>query len=317
MIYKLLRNFLFMQDSESVHDRSLELFSRYPNLSKVINIKGSQKDGSFESSFGWTNRIGLAAGFDKNALALEFWDKLGFGAIEIGTVTPRPQWGNEKKRIFRIEKDKALLNFMGFPSEGMNKVKKRVLKYQGSAALGVNIGKNKETPNSKAIDDYKVLFENFHNISDYIVVNISSPNTQGLRDLQNKVFLEELCQELRKISSLEKLCIKLAPDFNPEDLKDIFEVFARFNVGGVVATNTTSNHAFEKGGVSGVPLFSKSHFFIKELLPLAKESNLQIIACGGISHKSQLDTYQNLGINHFQVYSALIYEGPTLTKKLC
>ena len=321
-MYNFIKPWLFTQDSESVHDRLMELIHRYPGLSK-LHLKKTNNN-HFNSKLGWKNPIGLAAGFDKNAMALDFLSQIGFGAVEVGTVTPKPQIGNDKKRILRLQQDKALINWMGFPSHGSEIVKKRLEKFRShknsnQSCVGVNIGKNKETPNSKAIDDYVLLYKGFLELSDYITINISSPNTPGLRELQNPIFLNELFMELKKISGdkkLSKLCVKLSPDLKKKDLESQLNVFKEFEVGAVIGTNTTIDHSYDKGGLSGTPLFKKSLSFLEKVTEQLKESETMIIGCGGISSQSEIQKLQTLGINHFQIYTSFVYQGPAIINKL-
>lgn len=315
-MYSLIKPWLFSQDSEAVHDRLLGLMHQYPGLSKLHSVKKQKNKNTFHSPLGWKNRIGLAAGFDKNAQALDYLNQIGFGAIEIGTITPKPQIGNDKKRIHRLKQDQALLNWMGFPSHGAEVVKKRIQGYRGDACIGINIGKNKETPNSKAIDDYIYLYKEFYQLATYVTINISSPNTPGLRELQNAGFLRELFGELRKINELDKLCVKLSPDLSEEDLASQLEVVKEFNLGGVIGTNTTSDHGFDKGGLSGKPLFNKSYQFLKQVCENLEGCPTTIVGCGGISNKQDLLKLSQLGIDHFQIYTSFVYQGPQILRKL-
>ena len=317
-MYQLVRPWLFTQDSESVHDRLMDLMHNYPSLAKFYTSR-KPVGTTFSSKLGWKNPIGLAAGFDKNAMALEFLSSVGFGAIEIGTVTPEPQIGNDKKRIMRLSQDEALVNWMGFPSEGYIKVKQRLEKFRGSnntACIGVNIGKNKMTPNSKAIEDYIFLYKEFYELADYMTINISSPNTPGLRELQNPEFLNSLFNEISKISSLDKLCVKLSPDLSESDLFSQLEVIKDCGLGAVIGTKTTSDHSFEKGGLSGKPLYSKSRDFLAKVSECLAGSSTQVIGCGGISSQKEIAELSQLGIDHFQIYTSFVYQGPAVIKKL-
>lgn len=279
--------------------------------------------------FGLTfqNPIGLAAGLDKNGDYLDALGALGFGFIEIGTVTPKPQVGNPRPRLFRLPEQQAIINRMGFNNKGQDYVVRQLEKCNYSGVLGVNIGKNRETPLKLATQDYLLGFNTFSDHADYITVNISSPNTPGLRDLQHIDALTALLSTL-KATQLQKsryvpLVVKLSPDLSENDLEAIAAVLINTQMDGVIATNTTlsregveaSPFASEAGGLSGVPLNQKNTAIIKTLAK-ALNNKLPIIACGGIQSANDLLEKKNAGATLFQAYTGFVYEGPQLITTL-
>ena len=277
--------------------------------------------------FGLTfeNPIGMAAGFDKNATHISEFEKFGFGFIEIGTVTPKPQDGNPKKRLFRLKEDTAIINRMGFNNDGVAKIKNRLMK-KYKVLIGGNIGKNKVTPNSQAKNDYIICFKELYDYVDYFVVNVSSPNTPGLRELQSKEFLNDLFIELNKLRSNEiikkPILIKISPDLSKEKILEILEVIHTNNIDGIIATNTTidypnlkSKNKNETGGLSGAPLYDKSNEVISFI---SKKTNgkLPIIGVGGISTPEQAVKKIEAGAHLIQLYTGIIYEGPGIVRKI-
>lgn len=302
-------------DPENVHDFTLQKFHENPwYLKKLFNSYQSKpKDIVSSRNMTWKNSLGLAAGFDKNGIALDFLDYLGFGAIEVGTVTLKPQLGNEKPRIWRYPEEKALRNALGFPCQGSKVVLNNIKNYKGSSCLGINIGKNKDTSNEKAAQEYGQLFEMFESHADYLVVNISSPNTQGLRDLQEKKSLENLLKHLneKKSQSNTPLYLKISPDETDESLKEIFQLTKDYGLQGIIATNTTKDHPYEIGGFSGEPLYKKAKQTWVHLLEWNKgDEGFDIIAVGGFSNADQVKEFKSLGGKFLQIYTSFIYQGP-------
>jgi dihydroorotate dehydrogenase len=283
--------------------------------------------------FGLTfkNPIGLAAGFDKNATMFNDLEYLGFGFIEIGTVTPKAQNGNERPRLFRLIKDKAILNRMGFNNDGLHAVKERLKKRKKTRLIiGGNIGKNKLTSNEKAIDDYKLCFDELFDVVDYFVVNVSSPNTPNLRELQEKEPLMKILSELQIMNfqkSFQKpILLKIAPDLSFEQLDDIIEIVQETKIAGVIATNTTINRSDLKtenafveslgpGGISGKPLSKRSTDVIKYLHEKSNAS-FPIIGVGGIHSPEDAIEKIRAGASLIQLYTGFIYEGPAIVKKI-
>ena len=271
------------------------------------------------------NRIGLAAGFDKNAKYLDELETFGFSHVEVGTITPKPQEGNDKPRLFRLKSDSALLNRMGFNNDGVDIILNRLKKYKGDMVIGANIGKNKTTSNENAVEDYLFSFKILRNYVDYFTVNISSPNTPDLRKLQSKSNLETLLSKIQIENSKEKkvpLFVKIAPDLEIRELKDIIEVCEKNKINGIIATNTTvskqkiKNKKIDElgdGGISGKPIADVSNDVIAFI---KKNSKLKIIGVGGIFNFSDLQDKLNAGADIVQVYTGWIYEGPSMIKSI-
>ena len=272
------------------------------------------------------NPVGLAAGFDKNAMLFDEFSNYGFGFIEVGTVTPKAQPGNPKKRIFRLKADEALINRMGFNNDGVDVVVERLKKRKSNVIIGGNIGKNKVTPNEKAIDDYMICFEKLFDVVDYFVVNVSSPNTPNLRALQDKEPLTNLLQTLQnennKKESPKPILLKIAPDLTDSQLLDIIDIVNTTKIAGVIATNTTisreglvSSDKGETGGLSGKPVKDRSTEVIRFLSDKSNKS-FPIIGVGGIhSEKDALEKLE-AGADLIQLYTGFIYEGPGLVKRI-
>lgn len=263
----------------------------------------------------WYNPIGLAAGFDKNGAHLNALADLGFGAIEVGTITPKAQAGNLKPRIQKINRQKSILNWMGFPNIGMHEVYKNLKKYNRQTPLGINIGKNADTPSEKAIDDYLKVALKLNPFASYMTVNVSSPNTKGLRSLQNIGFLNELLTEFKN-NDISKVFIKISPDLSDQDLQSISSLKNHLNLAGFIATNTTNQHPLGKGGISGRLLKDHSYNTISKLKIYLGDAPLDIIASGGIENKDDLNRYNQIGVYHFQIYSSFVYQGPKILKRL-
>lgn len=331
-MYKaLIRPFFFIFNPEQVHHFTFLLIRslhKIPFISSIIKSIYQINNPKLERHlFGLTfkNPVGLAAGFDKDAKLFNELSNFGFGFIEIGTLTPKPQKGNPKKRLFRLKKDSAIINRMGFNNEGVKAAVKR-LKKNKNVLIGGNIGKNKTTPNENAVDDYKTCFKALYNYVDYFVVNVSSPNTPNLRALQEKEPLTELLLQLQSLNvempKPKPILLKIAPDLTNEQLLDIIDIIKETKIAGVIATNTTilrddlkSKHKNEIGGLSGKPLTNRSTEIIKFL---AKKSNkaFPIIGVGGIhSVKDAIDKL-NAGADLIQLYTGFIYEGPQLIKQI-
>lgn len=283
--------------------------------------------------FGLTfkNPVGLAAGFDKNADYIEQMSKLGFGFIEIGTVTPKPQPGNDKPRMFRLLNDEALINRMGFNNQGADVAAGRLkhLKEKNGVIIGGNIGKNKVTPNEEAVNDYIYCFNSLFDYVDYFVVNVSSPNTPGLRDLQEKEPLKKILNTLQDLNhakaSPKPILLKIAPDLTDSQLDDIVEIVQDTKIAGVIATNTTisreglhsdPNLVKEAGGVSGKPLTKRSTEVIKYLSDKSNKA-FPIIGVGGIHSAADAIEKLNAGASLIQIYTGFIYEGPGLVAEIC
>ena len=331
-MYKyILRPFFFLFDPEIVHHlvfNLIKLLNYIPGVGWITSLLYDIKHPKLERDiFGikFKNPVGLAAGFDKDAKLFKELSNFGFGFIEIGTVTPKQQKGNSKKRLFRLTEDNALINRMGFNNDGVDKVIKR-LKKNKSVIIGGNIGKNKITLNNKAVEDYSFCFENMYDYVDYFVVNVSSPNTPNLRELQAKKPLTSLLNSLqvlnKKKPKRKPILIKIDPDLNKNQLLDIIDIVKITNIDGVVASNTSigrdgliSSNRIEAGGLSGKPLSKKSTEVISFL---SKKSNksFPIIGVGGIHSPEDAIEKLDAGADLIQLYTGFIYEGPGIVKKI-
>lgn len=297
------------------------------------------KDPSLERrEFGLTfrNPVGLGAGFDKNAIYLRELEALGFGFVEIGTVTPLPQAGNDKPRLFRLPEDKALINRMGFNNDGVKEIKERLEEWKNKGRsrmiIGGNIGKNKVTPNEDAWKDYEICFNELFDVVDYFVVNVSSPNTPGLRALQDKDALLKILGVLQENNHSrphpKPLLLKIAPDLTDEQLHDIAEITSIVKLDGIVSSNTTisrdnlsitSKNSADKigmGGLSGLPLQDLSNTVLKKLHQLTG-NQIPIIGSGGIYTGKDAKEKMNAGASLVQVWTGFIYEGPGIVKNIC
>lgn len=336
MYKSIFKHFFFQFQPETAHNlihRFLKATFSLPGISFLVKKNFTVESKSLEREvFGikFPNPVGLAAGFDKDGKMFNELASLGFGFIEIGTLTPRPQPGNPKPRLFRLVKDEAIINRMGFNNDGVKKAAERLRKRNTKAIIGGNIGKNKDTPNEKAFEDYKRCFEELFELVDYFVVNVSSPNTPGLRALQEKGPLTEILNELQKLNkekaAPKPILLKIAPDLNHEQLDDIVDIVKTTGIAGLIATNTTigrenlktKTQDVEKigaGGLSGKPLAEKS---TKVISYLSEKSNkaFPIIGVGGIHSPEDAIEKLNAGASLVQVYTGFIYEGPGLVKRI-
>ena len=331
MYKSVIRPLLFHFDPEKIHHFTfsiLKFSAKIPGFSSWMRSMYVVEDKRLEREvFGlkFKNPIGLAAGFDKDAKLYQELSHLGFGFIEIGTLTPLPQPGNPQKRLFRLKKDQAIINRMGFNNEGVKKAAKRLRKNK-NVLIGGNIGKNKMTPNEEAIRDYEICFDELYEVVDYFVVNVSSPNTPNLRELQDKKPLTELLQSLQtKNNSKPKakpILLKIAPDLTNNQLMDIIDIVKTTKIAGIIATNTTisrenleSENQKEAGGLSGKPLRERSTEVI-QFLSEKSEKAFPIIGVGGIHSPKDALEKLNAGASLIQLYTGFIYEGPTLLKNI-
>lgn len=337
-MYKaLIRPLFFLLDAERVHHLSFWLIAFFSKLgfSKVFRSLFVLEDAALTREvFGlqFKNPVGLAAGFDKNAKLYNELSDFGFGFVEIGTLTPKPQEGNPKKRLFRLKADKAIINRMGFNNEGVFEAVDRLQKDR-RVLVGGNIGKNKVTPNDEAVKDYLICFDALFDYVDYFVVNVSSPNTPGLRELQDKEPLTLLLNTLKKQNTKfsekknvkeKPILLKIAPDLSEEQLWDIIKIVEHTKIDGVIATNTTISREGlksdfilqeEKGGLSGKPLEKRSTEVIRFL---AEKSNkaFPIIGVGGIHSAEDALEKLKAGADLVQLWTGFVYEGPALVKKI-
>ena len=330
--YPLSRHFLFKLDPEVAHELSIhqlawmggtpfELFFRNKLPSRPVEVMGLKFD----------NPVGLAAGLDKDGDAIDAFGAMGFGFIEVGTVTPRPQPGNDKPRIFRVIPAQGIINRMGFNNKGVDNLIENVKKSRYKGILGINIGKNKDTPIENGKDDYLICMDKVYPYAGYIAVNISSPNTPNLRQLQYGEALDELLKVLKErqkeLAEQHKkyvpLAVKIAPDLTSDELKQVAESLLKYNIDGVIATNTTLDrelihdmpHAAETGGLSGRPLQNKSTEIIRQLHEYLK-GQIPIIGVGGIDSAMAAREKMQAGAELVQIYSGFIYHGPDLVKNI-
>lgn len=344
-MYPLIRNLLFNFPPEAVHHFSMNCLKQACSIGFVKNSISKSFTYSHPSlqknvfGLNFKNPVGLGAGFDKNALYLNELEALGFGFVEIGTVTPKAQDGNDKPRLFRLPQDKALINRMGFNNDGVQIIKQRLANWNNQKSaignqqliVGGNIGKNKVTANEDAWKDYEICFTELFDYADYFVVNVSSPNTPGLRALQEKDALLKILGHLQNINQGKKnpkpLLLKIAPDLTQEQLDDIVALSLEVKLSGLVATNTTISRAnlltptstveaIGAGGLSGKPVASRSNEVVSYL---AQQTNHQIpiIASGGIFNGNDAKEKLNAGASLVQVWTGFVYEGPGIAKNIC
>jgi dihydroorotate dehydrogenase len=325
----LIRPIFFSMDAEEAHDlvmSALETGSHFPALVRLSAGKAVPSSPRKVAGITFPNPVGLAAGMDKNGLALPAWEALGFGFIEVGTITARAQPGNPKPRMFRFPQQQALINRLGFNNEGAEAVATRLeaLHAEGRwprIPVGLNIGKSKVTPAEKAHEDYLASFRRLHDLGDYFVINVSSPNTPGLRDLQSTEALGRIIRTLRdwEGASRRPLFVKVAPDLAEEDLVAIVKLAESEQLAGLIATNTTLDHSAipkdrdQTGGLSGLPVRTRS---LAALQTIRKQTKLPVIACGGISDAVSARERLDAGADLLQVYTSFIYQGPALLRTL-
>ncbi|KFZ29735.1 dihydroorotate dehydrogenase [Pseudidiomarina atlantica] len=327
-MYNLARQWLFRKDPEQAHDISMGLLKKYAHSplawfwrqkvkTKPVHVMGIE----------FPNPVGLAAGLDKNADCIDAFAQMGFGFLEVGTVTPRPQPGNPKPRLFRIEQKQAIINRMGFNNHGVDYLVEQVKNAQFRGVLGINIGKNKDTPDAEALSDYIICMRKVYPFASYITVNISSPNTPGLRSLQHGEALDQLLAGLKKEQmalttkhgKYVPLAVKIAPDLSNEEIKQMAQALLKHEIDAVIATNTTLSReavkglpfADEAGGLSGAVLFEQSTAVVRQLSVLLNQK-IPIIAVGGIDSYSSAKAKLAAGASLVQVYTGFIYQGPKL-----
>jgi len=334
-MYKLLKTILFRFDPEKIHyfvTGALQSAQKVWGLPKLLKASFKLEHPSLETEvFGlkFKNPVGLAAGFDKNGEYIQELANFGFGFIEVGTVTPLPQPGNDKPRMFRLPKDEALVNRMGFNNKGVDVLARKLENINREGLIiGGNIGKNKNTPNEDAVKDYVKCFDRLFDVVDYFVVNVSSPNTPGLRELQEKEPLKHILNTLQnknlKHGISRPILLKIAPDLTNEQLDDIVEIVQETKIAGVIATNTTISRdnltsdeslKTEMGGLSGKPLTSRSTEVIKYLSQKSNQS-FPIIGVGGIHSAKDAQEKLDAGAALVQLYTGFVYEGPGLVKQI-
>jgi dihydroorotate dehydrogenase len=326
---RLVRPLLFSLDAETAHHLTIALLQRASHFDPALRVlKSFQLPSKPKTLFGlvFPNPIGLAAGLDKNGIALPAWAALGFGFIEIGTVTAKAQPGNPKPRIFRLPEQQALINRLGFNNDGADTIAQRLraLRQSGrwpAVPVGINIGKSRTTPLEQATDDYLYSFRMLRDFADYITLNISSPNTPGLRGLQQPEKLSELLHAIgSEAGTTQKpLVLKISPDVSDVELKAILAVCEENGVSGIIATNTTLDHSSiasqlnQEGGLSGAPLRNKSTALVREI---AAQCKIPVIASGGIFDAESAQEKFQAGAQLIQLYTGLVYRGPQLLREI-
>jgi dihydroorotate dehydrogenase len=340
-MYQLLKPLLFLLPAERAHlltTKTLDIAAAFPPTRWLLRkwfVSTELNTGVEVMGLKFPNKVGLAAGFDKNAEHIEGLACLGFGFLELGTVTPLPQGGNPKPRLFRLPADRALINRMGFNNEGLDAMIKRLQAFRASGKypeliIGGNIGKNKVTPNEEAVNDYLICFDGLFDLVDYFVVNVSSPNTPNLRALQEKEPLTKLLSSLQERNNSKPqpkpILLKIAPDLTNEQLDDIAEIVKETKLAGIIATNTTISRenlhtkqtdieSIGAGGLSGSPVLSRSTEIIFRLREKIG-TELVVVGVGGIDSPEAAQQKLDAGANLVQLYSGLIYEGPTLVRRI-
>jgi len=329
MLYSLARQLLFSLPTEVSHDLALGSIATAGNLHLTSCLLPQPSLPVEVMGLRFRNPVGLAAGLDKNGDCIDGLAALGFGFIEIGTVTPRPQPGNPKPRLFRLPQAHAIINRMGFNNKGVDHLVQQVRKARYDGILGINIGKNFDTPVENALDDYRICLEKVYELASYVTINISSPNTQGLRSLQYGESLDHLLGGLKesqqklqaRTGKSVPLVVKIAPDLEPQDVETIASQLVKNGMDGVIATNTTLSrvgvenlpHGNEQGGLSGEPVRQKSTEVLRQLAQ-ALDGKLPIIGVGGISKGEHAADKLRAGAQLVQVYTGFIYEGPGLIR---
>ena len=323
--YDYLRPLLFRLDPERAHNRTLALLARMP----VFMPRGTGGKPVELMGLTFPNRLGLAAGLDKNGVAVSAFDRAGFGFIEVGTVTPRPQPGNPRPRLFRLPEHEAIINRMGFNNLGIDALTARLAATpKPRALLGINLGKNKDTPNEAALDDYRIGLQKAWAHAYYLAINISSPNTAGLRDLQHGAALRDLLAGIKaeqqrladETARRVPVVVKIAPDLDDAALYATLDSIAEAGMDGIIATNTTLDktavanhpHGGEQGGLSGAPLTAASTAIVKKIR--AHLPQMALIAAGGVMRAADMQAKLDAGADLVQIYSGLIYHGPQLVR---
>ena len=320
-IYKLARKLLFLlppEQSQNISHFFLKLFSGlYKSKQTHLFVKGLRVK----------NRLGLAAGLDKNARLINEFDNIGFGFVEVGTVTPKAQYGNPKPRIKRLISHESLLNSLGFPNDGVRSIKSRLKKVSGDICLGVNIGPNKDTVPEEVINDYLLCYEEVFEYADFVTINISSPNTPNLRSLHNaenfKAVIDAILSERNRHQKKPKVFIKISPDEESKTYTNLIETINNSAIDGVIISNTSNNQNLKKslnvahlpGGISGKSLKNSSNKILKEIKTMINKEKI-IVAVGGIFDVDSYNEKFELGADLVQMYTGLIYEGPNLVKRI-
>jgi dihydroorotate dehydrogenase len=331
IFFQLYKKIAFLGDPEKVHDISLPIleFIYKSYLGKMLHKKIISKK-TRQLNIDFDNPLGLAAGFDKNADYLNFISNIGFGYVEVGTLTPKPQSGNPKPRVFRLIKNEAIINHLGFNNKGIDYAISKIKKFNRNIPIGINIGKNANTEIKDAFRDYEYCLRKSYAIADYITLNISSPNTKDLRQLQSRQKINEFLHSIKALhDNLKKvykkhtpLVIKIAPDISIEDISEIISLISFYDIDGVICTNTTidkspleESYKNLQGGLSGKPLYKKSNTILKEVCrKMGKDRT--IIGVGGVDSSETAKEKLSIGADLLQIYTGLVFKGPGLIKSI-
>lgn len=312
MLYPWLKTFLFKMDPENAHHFVMDIARLCPQIGKLSGIDPNERFFFKVGQANWSFPVGIAAGLDKNAEALNFFAQQGFGALECGTITLKPQNGNPRPRLFRYPLEESLRNAMGFPNQGLCEVLPRLKNYRELPPLGINLGKNKETDPDDSIGELTELLSAVVKQASYFVINVSSPNTPGLRALQETAYLTDLFTELNKVRNGKDLYLKIAPDLEPKKIRELVKLSQDMHLTGMIATNTTIMPERGAGGVSGRLLSDKARS-VRQII-LSEKSELELISVGGITRPADLFDLWKDGGKAAQVYTAYVYQGPNLLK---
>ena len=318
-MYRLFKTLAFQIDPEYAHHYTVKILSLFPSVFSIYGALDYDEKYQVQTKMGSLPfPLGIAAGLDKNGEMIDYFGQLGLGALEVGTVTPKAQEGNKKPRLFRLHKEKSLRNQMGFNGQGAEKVLSNIKTSNSyKTKLGINFGKNKFTSNDRALDDYLELFEMFGDIGDYYVINVSSPNTPGLRDLQDDLFITQLSSELQKMKVEKPIYLKISPDIEENAVCALSEVIGNGIYSGIIATNTSYMPEIGNGGVSGKLIKSKSRNIRNLTLSrLSKFKDKEVIGVGGVDSVEDLWDFWLHGGKFMQVYTSLIYQGPKMFSKI-
>ena len=324
-MFSKIRSLIFKIDPEKAHSLAIQSLK----LNLPINfLEENKNDPMFETSlFGkkLDNPIGMAAGFDKNAEIYNSLFRLGYGFVEVGTITPIAQYGNPKPRIFRLVEDEALINRLGFNNLGAKDISERIKSNKPNGLLGINIGPNKDTKNR--LDDYLIGLKTFYNLADYITINISSPNTENLRNFHDKTKLDELISSIEEekiqLKSKIPIVIKISPDINDQQVENISEILLKYKIKAIIVSNTTEENRNllkdiqknQKGGLSGKPLEMKSNQLINKFYKMLKKE-IKIIGVGGVDSGKSAYSKFSVGANYIQLYTGMVFQGPNIVNKI-
>jgi dihydroorotate dehydrogenase len=314
MLYPVMKAALFRMPPEKAHDLTVRIASLSPALGRLLGIRHDPRLSLKVGKLEWPFPIGLAAGLDKNAEALAFFENQGFGAVECGTITMRPQTGNDRPRMWRYPDEKSLRNAMGFPNQGLHTIWQRLHAFERKTPLGANIGKNKDTGRDESIDELALVMSSLEELVDYFVINVSSPNTPGLRAFQEKTYLTELFKELNQVRGGKDLYLKIAPDLEGEKIRELAETAIECKLTGLIATNTTIIAERGAGGMSGEILRERAKKVRSTILEM--KLPLELIGVGGVSDFSDLVSFWEEGGKVMQVYTSYVYQGPELLHKM-